>query len=53
MEEEIRKMNNEEYLDYLINTFDEENNLIRIVLIGENNAVRLLVLDNEKWEENG
>lgn len=44
-------MKNEEYFDYLLDTFNEEHHLIRIVLIGEDNAVRLLVLDNEKWEE--
>lgn len=43
-------MNNEEYFDYLLNSFDEEHHLTRIVLIGEDNAVRLLVL-NDKWEE--
>ena len=45
-------MTDEQYFDYLLNTFDEEHHLIRVVLIGEDNAVRLLVLDNEKWEEN-
>ncbi len=44
-------MNNKEYFDYLLNIFDEEHHLIRIVLIGEDNAVRLLVLDDEKWDE--
>jgi len=44
-------MNNEQYFNYLLDAFDEEHHLIRIVLIGEDNAVRLLVLDNEKWGE--
>ena len=44
-------MNNKEYFDYLLNIFDEEHHLIRVVLIGEDNAVRLLVLDDEKWDE--
>lgn len=45
-------MNNEQYFDYLLNSFDEEHQLTRIVLIGEDNAVRLLVLDNKKqWEQ--
>ncbi len=44
-------MNNEQYFDYLLNSFDEEHNLIRIVLIGQDNAVRLLVMDDDKWEE--
>jgi hypothetical protein len=48
------KMTDEQYFDYLLNTFDEEHKLTRIVLIGENNAVRLLVLDDKKqWEQNG
>ncbi len=44
-------MNNVEYFDYLFDTFDEEHKLIRIILIGEDNAIRLLVLENEKWGE--
>ena len=44
-------MNNEQYFDYLLNSFDEEHKLIRIVLIGQDNAIRLLVMDNDKWEE--
>lgn len=43
-------MNNEQYLDYLVDVFDEEHKLIRVILIGEDNAVRLLVLDDEKWK---
>ena len=48
------KMTDEQYFDYLINTFDEEHHLTRIVLIGEDNAVRLLVMDEKKeWKQNG
>ncbi len=45
-------MNNEQYFDYLLDTFDKEHKLTRIVLIGEDDAIRLLVLDENKWEEN-
>jgi len=45
------EMDNKQYFDYLLDTFDEEHHLIRIVLIGEDNAVRLLVLDDDKWEK--
>ncbi len=44
-------MNNEQYFDYLLNSFDEEHQLTRIVLIGEDNAIRLLVMEKDKWEE--
>lgn len=44
-------MNKEEYFDYLLEVFDEEHKLIRIVLIGEDNAVRLLVMDDSGWDE--
>ena len=47
-------MTDEQYFDYLLNTFDEEHHLTRIVLIGEDNAVRLLVMDEKKeWKQNG
>lgn len=45
-------MKNEEYFDYLLDNFDEEHNLVKIVLIGEDNAVRLLVVDEgDKWRK--
>ncbi len=44
-------MNNEEYFDYLLDTFDKEHKLTRIVLIGEDNAIRLLVKDKSKFKE--
>lgn len=44
-------MNNEQYFDYLLDAFDEENKLTKIILIGENNAVRLLVMDELKRDE--
>lgn len=48
------QMNNEQYFNYLLDSFDEEHKLIRVVLIGEDNAVRLLVMDEKKeWEQNG
>ncbi len=45
-------MNNEEYFDYLLDTFDREHKMIKIILIGKDDAIRLLVLDKNKWEEN-
>lgn len=47
-------MKSEEYFDYLLDVFDEEHHLVKIILIGEDNAVRLLALDEEdKFEEVG
>ena len=39
-------MNNERWFDYLTQTFHEEHNLTRIVLIGEDNAVRVLAVED-------
>ncbi len=44
-------MNDQEYLDYLVDTFDKENKLEKVILIGKNNAIRLLVMTEEKWKE--
>ncbi len=41
-------MEDEKYFDYLLNIFDEEHHLVKVVLIGEDNAVRLLVIDEER-----
>jgi len=44
-------MNNGQYFNYLLEAFDDEHNLCRVVLIGEDNAVRLLVIgDDERWK---
>ncbi len=45
-------MNNEDYFDYLLDTFDREHKMNKIILIGEDDAIRLLVMDNNKWKEN-
>jgi len=39
-------MKNEQWFDYITNTFDEEHNLVRIILIGEDNAIRILQKEN-------
>ena len=44
-------MNNGQWFDYLTNVFDEEHNLIRIILIGEDNAVRVLAREDYEWEK--
>ena len=44
-------MNDQEYLDYLVDIFDKENQLEKVILIGKNNAIRLLVMSGEKWKE--
>jgi hypothetical protein len=41
-------MNNPMWFDYLTRIFDEEHNLIRVVLIGEDNAVRVLAKEEER-----
>ncbi len=41
-------MKNEQWFNYITNVFDEEHNLVRIILIGEDNAIR--VLQKESYE---
>jgi len=40
-------MDNGEYFDYLLDCFDKEHHLVKLVLIGEDDAIRLLVLDED------
>lgn len=44
-------MNNEEYFNYMMETFHEEHDLISVVLIGKDHAVKLIGRDRETWEE--
>ena len=39
-------MNNKNWFDYLTQIFDEEHNLVRVILIGEDNAIRILQKEN-------
>ncbi len=42
-------MDNENWFDYLAEVFHEEHNLTRVILVGEDNAIRVLAVeDNEK-----
>ncbi len=48
MESEKEK-SNEQWFDYLTNIFHEEHDLTRVILIGKDNAVRVLAReDSEK-----
>ncbi len=44
-------MNNSNWFDYLAQIFHQEHNLTRVILIGEDNAIRVLAVEDTEDEK--